>query len=596
MNWSLYNKEEYLEPLVFSNKKSQLDIVREVKEAIDEGHKIIFIKGACGSGKSTIALNLAKEIGRTSIVVPVKNLQKQYQEDYSNKFKIKKDQGDLKITVIDGRNNHKCPYKGVSCDSKDLPCTIEIKKKNIDAIEKYIKENPYVKNKEIDLKDIKRKTIALCCPYWSPIIPKDMEHYIKEAKEVPYKGLKKKEFIHYQRKEGCPYYDQFKSYTNSDVIVFNSKKYEIENTMDRKPNTELEIIDECDEFLDNLSGEKIINLDRLQRTLKSVENKELKEAISDILYEIANLIKNPIKETTLIKNTKAIFLLNLIMRNSSLIEQTEEEISDYLLRVYETAKSFEKFIDETYIISNKNKNEDNIITLVTINLEKKLKEFLDKNKVFVMMSGTIHSDEVLKNIFGLKDYKVIEAETKFKGKIIRKMSGNEKVFNYNFFNSNRELYLKLLAKCIQDAKRPTLVHINSFYDLPSSYELSKYNLPNIKTRDELREEQERYKKGELVQLLKSKQIDILYSTTCTRGIDLPGDQCNSIIFTKYPYPNISSLFWEVLKKSKPDSFNLFYFDKARREFIQRIFRGLRSENDCVEILSPDLRIFNNREI
>ena len=36
-------------------------------------------------------------------------------------------------------------------------------------------------------------------------------------------------------------------------------------------------------------------------------------------------------------------------------------------------------------------------------LEKKLKEFFDKNKVFVMMSGTIHSELVLNKIFGVED-------------------------------------------------------------------------------------------------------------------------------------------------------------------------------------------------
>ena len=131
MKWSLYNKETSLEPLVFSNNKSQLDIVKEVLKAIKEGHKIIFIKGACGTGKSAIALNLAKEVGKTSIVVPVKPLQKQYEEDYTKKYRILKNNNEnLKITVIDGRNNHKCPFNSTNCDSKDLPCTIEIKERN----------------------------------------------------------------------------------------------------------------------------------------------------------------------------------------------------------------------------------------------------------------------------------------------------------------------------------------------------------------------------------------------------------------------------------------------------------------------------------
>ena len=69
--WSLYKNEKLLNPLVFSNGKNQEDIVVEVEEAIKEGHKIIFIKGMCGTGKSAIALNLARSMGKTSIIVPI---------------------------------------------------------------------------------------------------------------------------------------------------------------------------------------------------------------------------------------------------------------------------------------------------------------------------------------------------------------------------------------------------------------------------------------------------------------------------------------------------------------------------------------------
>ena len=49
--WSLYEDEKELKPLVFSNGKSQADVVKEVIEAIESGSKIVFIKGQCGTGK-----------------------------------------------------------------------------------------------------------------------------------------------------------------------------------------------------------------------------------------------------------------------------------------------------------------------------------------------------------------------------------------------------------------------------------------------------------------------------------------------------------------------------------------------------------------
>ena len=605
MIWSLYNQEEYLEPLVFSNGKSQLDIVKETIKAIKEGHKIIFIKGICGTGKSAIALNIAKELGKTSIVVPVKPLQKQYEEDYTHKLHVLKNKEKLKISVIDGRNNHKCVFKeNCTADNRTLPCTIEIKEENINLIKGYIKQNQFVDPEDFEeLKDVRRKSIAPACPYWSPIICKDwFEHgyVLEDANELEYKGLMNKIFTYYKRKDGCGYYKQFISYVNSDVIIFNSRKYELENIMDRKPCTEVEIIDECDEFLDNLSSERRINLDRLSKILANVKNKELKELtieINDLVIrilkdkQILNIVGSG--EIVLIKNTKIFELLKYFLDNHKLIDLTEEETSDYLYSVYETGKSFENFFDETYLTFYRNDYDDMIVELITINLEKKLKEFLDKNKVFVMMSGTIHSEWVLKEVFGIKQFKIIEAETNHRGKITKVKSGLERNFDYKLLNQygSRERYLKALSKSIELAEKPALVHVNSFSDLPTREECLKYGI-NLKTREELQEEQKKYKRGELVQMFKNKEIDVLYSTKCARGVDFPGEMCNSIVFTKYPFSNVSSLFWKVLRKSKPNYFSIFYRDKAKREFLQRIYRGLRSKEDHINLLSPDLRVLD----
>ncbi|MBL7147653.1 MAG: DEAD/DEAH box helicase family protein [Nanoarchaeota archaeon] len=610
MKWSLHNKKGNLEPFIFSNGKSQLDIVEEVIEAIKEGHKIIFIKGLCGTGKSAISLNIAKELGKTSIVVPVKNLQKQYEEDYTKKLYILKNNNEkLNITVIDGRNNHKCPFKGnCTCDNKTLPCTIEIKSENIELIKKYIDQNPFVSlNNFSTLKDVRRKSIAPVCEYWSPIICKDWfeyEYILEDAEPLEYKGLNDKTFIYNKREHGCGYYDQFISYVNSDVIIFNSKKYELETIMDRKPLTEVEIIDECDEFLDNLGNEKEINLDRLSRMLTNlkIEDKKLKnlaieinELINSILNNARILESISNKDIFLIKDTEILKLLRYFLKNPEIVDLTGDEDSDYLYNVYNTAKSFEKFFKETYLTFYKNKYDNLVVNLITINLEKKLKEFLDKNKVFVMMSGTIHSELVLKEIFGIKEFKIIEAETKNQGKITKVRSGLEKWFNYELLKKegSRENYLSALSKCIELAEKPVLVHVNSFSDLPSTHERSKYYVDNLKTEEELKDEQEKYKRGELVQMFKNKKIDILYSTRCNRGVDFPRDICNSIIFTRFPYPNISSLFWKVLKKSKPKHFSMFYFDKARRELLQRSYRGLRSDDDKINLLSPDSRVLNS---
>ena len=144
--WSLYNRVEdknsinpfdtdgeELQPLKFSNGKTQADVVKEILDSIEAGNKLIFIKGVCGTGKSAIALNLARHFKKTSIVVPIKSLQQQYETDYTKKmFILKKNKKLLNIAIIKGRNNFRCPFNGERADDKELPCTIEIREKNTD--------------------------------------------------------------------------------------------------------------------------------------------------------------------------------------------------------------------------------------------------------------------------------------------------------------------------------------------------------------------------------------------------------------------------------------------------------------------------------
>ena len=645
--WSLYNKKGFLEPLVFSNKKTQDDIVNEVLDEIKKGNKIIFIKGACGTGKSAIALNIAKELGKSSIVVPGKNLQRQYKKDYEeDKYVLKKDQSKLKISVITGRNNHKCRFlaenkeaipvikrevnsklydifegkreeaknlleKDESADNKDLPCKIEIKEKNWEKIKKYLAKNNLVNSSKLtDIKDIRRVLVASVCPYWSPVFKSKYDfkgQVFKNAVKKSYTGLNENEFTFYERKKGCPFYEQFNSFIDSDVIVFNSLKYKLETIMDRKPLTEIEIIDECDEFLDSFSNQETINLDRMQNALlQAVWEKEEFDEIIKEMFELIKSIRDNKKikdagfnsEIIPLKETGIYDLLKIILKNSEKFEEFDDE--SYLFHVEEVAKTFEDLMDETYITVNK-KDNNLFLNLVAVNLAKKFKELVDKNKVIVLMSGTLHSEEVLRNIFSINNFVVLEAEAKGQGEIKVKRTGMENNFKYsNFSNGNlsRKEYLEALDKCVGSAKKPILVHINAFQDMPSKIEIKEFNLKNLISKEEIKEIQDNDKEGEIVKDFKNKKIDVLFSTRVSRGIDFPGEECRSIIFTKYPNPNIQDAFWKILHKTKPQHYWSFYKDKARRELWQRVYRGLRSKDDWVEVWSPDERVleaFENGE-
>ena len=638
MVWSLYQEKEFLNPLKFSNGKSQEDIVREVLDAIKEGNKIIFIRGMCGTGKSAIALNIAKNLGKTSIVVPGKTLQRQYKNDYEDKKYLLKDNGEkLKISVITGRKNHECLFlkenkssipkyemnstlndifdtkrekinsmieRDSSADNKNIPCKIEINEKNWNKIKDYLRQNREINWKEVkDIKDVKRAHIAIVCPYWSPVTQdKNEMKCLGKCKTRNYSGLNDSKFTFYQRREGCKFYEQFNSYIDSDVIVFNSLKYKLESVLNRKPKTEVEIIDECDEFLDSFSNERNINIDRLQNVLiHTMGNgeKEIKQ-----IQDIAELVKEIKRDERIgditnsseiisLRETPIYDLLSLFLDYPEFLWNVDEE--SYLFDIEETAKIFEDFLDETFVTFDK-KDNNLYARIVTTNLAKKFKTLLDKNKNFVLMSGTIHSEEVLRDIFGLEKFKIIEAETEQQGKIEVVKTGLEFDCKYSNFSSgktSRKDYLEALEKCVNVSKKPTLVHVNSFTDLPTAVEIKEYNLKVIPSREKLIEMQDRDKEGKLIDDFKNKEIDILFSTKTSRGVDFPGEECNSIVFTKYPNPNVQEAFWKILNKTKPQHYWAFYKDKARRELLQKIYRGLRFKNDHIYLLSPDLRVLNS---
>ncbi|MCH8317089.1 MAG: hypothetical protein IIA88_01105, partial [Bacteroidetes bacterium] len=109
-------------------------------------------------------------------------------------------------------------------------------------------------------------------------------------------------------------------------------------------------------------------------------------------------------------------------------------------------------------------------------------------------------------------------------------------------------YLKILDACIARAKRPTLIHVNAFSDLPTEYENDKYKFENLMTKEKLKEEQRNA--VAVINDFHNGKKEILFTTRCSRGIDFADEKCRSIIITRYPYPNISGLFWKILKKEQ----------------------------------------------
>ncbi len=286
----------------------------------------------------------------------------------------------------------------------------------------------------------------------------------------------------------------------------------------------------------------------------------------------------------------------------------EDEELNYYNAAVEVARSFEKILGETYVSVDRlkrdshqkalfkrsgNDTESVILNLVSINLAGKMKELVDSTNCLVMMSGTLHSEEVLRDIFGIENFKIIEAEAEMPGEIEIYRTGLERNCSYaNFVNGmvTRERYLKMLDCAIGNCEGQTVVHVNAFSDLPTEEEMKRLKFDNLITREEL------------VNLQKKSQVvindfcsggrKILFTTRCSRGVDFAGDKCRNIVMTKFPYPNIQGLFWKILKREQPQKFREFYVDRANRDLVQKIARGVRFRGDKVNLLSPDSRVLS----
>lgn len=604
--WNFYSDGEPIKPLRFSNGKTQENVVKEVTDLIKQGHKVIFLKGVCGSGKSAIALNIARIFGRASIVVPLKNLQKQYEDDYTGKKYLIKSNGEkMKIAMITGRDNHDCLIKpGLSCADPSLPENIKLIERNFQQIIDYYEKNPFIKNKiEPELKDIRRLSIAPSNPYWSPIFPSEFEaRNLKDAEKIKYMGVNSREYIFYHRKQGCSYYDQYLAYLKADVIIFNAAKYKIELTIGRKPETDIEIIDEADEFIDSLFEQDELNLTRLYSSLKLIlpEDAFAKQSKEKILELITLEEKNKkaigVNENLVfhIEDTKILGILKILLENNELECEILLDELNYSNRALDVARNFKDNFKDVYLTYKK--IEDNLfVKLVSANLSGKIKSILDKGKAFVFMSGTLHSENIIKNVLGISDFKIVEAETLNQGTIEIIRTGKEfdcKFANFNNSFHSRKEYLESLSKCLERAKPPMLIHVNAFKDLPSEQEKENMNIPNLIPFEKLLHIQKIDKIGANILNFKKGITKVLFTTRCSRGMDFPGQMCNSVLFTKYPNSNISNVFWKVLKKTHSEYFWEFYKDKAKREFLQRMYRAIRSVNDHIYVLSPDMRVID----
>ena len=561
--WNLYREGSLVPPLVYSDGRTQEDVVQEILDLFREGKRIVFLLGAVGTGKSAIALNLLSHFKHGGIVVvPTKVLQKQYADDYCkrNRFKIRSGKGFLRIDEIKGRDNFRCLLKGCLASNRYLPCTRRLSRRE------------------------KRIDVAKECPFFSPVVRARFKEVVEDELDCEYESLdyvgcdSVKYSVVRRGKKICTYYRQFKAYAESDVIVMNSAMWLAETLgTGRKPLRDVEVIDECDLFLDSLTFEKSISHSTFRKLREAVreQEREARKKYFNLtsLQELADALKQIRELQRWIAEVEGEFVKILHKGEySGAARECDVEFLQNLVEIYRevygsATEALEFLLNFSNILYVVVEMQSEKVTFFVPNMKLVMEQLLKRSaKHIVMMSATIQSEEVLRNFYGLEDFAIVIGEPQYPGELRLMKCGCEEVVNARKWEDAefRARYWKCVEEMIKSATRPTLVQVHAFKYLPAEI-------------------------SEMVKKKKSVKVEsATYSTVMTRGVDLRDDLCRSIVLLKCPFPDLQSPILQAIKNYVGENvFWQYYHDIMRRNLIQYVGRGLRHMNDWVEVWSPD---------
>jgi len=521
--WNVVDKNgNKVKPLEF-NGRTQKDVVRDICDVFESYDKVFFISPP-GSGKSLVALMVIfNKFLKGIIVVPTKHLQRQYYNDYNpetGRLRIP----NFKIGFIMGRSNFICPQFRKLCSNSTLPCTRRLKSGE--------------KRYEICMEE--------CPSYWVP-----QRYNEKLAKYIANKINKFPLF--YNTANGkkavfeteCPFFRQFMAYAEDDVIIMNDKIWYLETVSRRKPigKNVIEIIDEADNMLDQLGRGYTLRYNRLKKFL----NERLKQ-----------------KWNVALRSGEHIDVYDFVYDLSARIENItgNEEVDSLKYKLKQILNN----IDDLRIKTSKAENKILLFYRYPGKLLQKL--FRVSNKKMLFMSATMHDMTVLTDYywFDMNDIAVIYGKESWPGKL--------KILQTKRFPVTHKIWEKIKPEYLNYSKKVIDELVKRGYSVLIQAHAFKYvNQLGVPIDDA---------KHDLLEKFIQKKIKVLASTRTKRGFDWRKDivakKC--IIIPKFPLPDKQDLRIQALFENlSPQLAKAVYYDMARRELIQMIGRGLRSEDD-----------------
>lgn len=433
MDWTLYDKDgKYLNFLVWvggNQKKCVEDIVKNfnVKKFDEKGNELqkkLMLDSKCGSGKSAIVLHVIKESGRGIIVVPSKVLQEQYRRDWGGdggNYILKNDGSKLKIGTMFGRRNFGCRFSNntVDCDNWELPCKRKLKKYE----SRYIvgSECPYFVGTSYHENIINQWKANDKLDEITNILGCNDVKYYKTVNGKNY-GL----FVRDNISSVCSYYRQFYNYLDDvcDVIIMNKDKWKLETW--RKPEVNIECIDESDEFLNSLNESQDISRLTIERMYNEVKEKEETDKLvietSNIDRKYNSKLVELKREVSKLQSVADSYIIHSRLNEISLIqkvlENNEKKRQNAIKDLFELPKMKNDIMIHFDLVVDMVKRRRNEIINNDNGLIKEIKIFTDRIK-------NINDERDAENERLESILQKAEIISKYNEKYVLSVSGNE---------------------------------------------------------------------------------------------------------------------------------------------------------------------------
>ncbi len=527
-------------------RPNQDKVLDELDQALKSDYKFIFLEAPTGFGKSAVAVTLARFLGSSHICTSTKDLQTQYNRDFSY------------LSEVKGRNNFPCIVKedmGIRESCEYGPC---LKDDDFDCLYKTRMSDYDVKSEGTIYENVDINKYAL-------------KKYYDKAKE--HSQLVKIEW------QPCHYYHQKWISIKSSHTIYNYKYFLSDLFYSSGVNKrKLLILDEAHTLESEVSSFKniIFSKESLIRFFPKINLPDNKQTDVETWIDFCTGLKEQF--TSYVEKSANILGSG---GNSQDIHVSEKNLIDAIN--YE--KNLFTFLEdlrinkENWLVTNITKNEiDNKLSRIKLEplvVSSYFTDIFDKGSISLLMSATILSKENLCKAVGLKndDVKFIRVENSdfpIKNRPIYLM--NVAWLNARTMSESLPNIVKVIDNLLSVHKNDKgIIHTTSYSQVQFiKNNLSKENLSR------LIETNPKFDRNEMIlKHTQSVKPTVLISPSMFLGVDLKDDLSRFQIIVKVPYPDLTDKKVSVLKQRNPK----WYEWNTILRLIQAYGRSVRNADD-----------------